>query len=354
MKVHILRFNLLISLIPTGCMQRTETGSIHSTLIVSNKITIYEYLKDSTIPICIRWNKAWTETPSQDDQVIFKNRVAKAFQKWVAALNAGTDNHFTDQLKITEDPNCKGKFAFTTKFDDAMSARGQVVFYPTETLVKFTSWTVDDANTTEGLILHELGHVFGLGDTYVLDSNESANGTGCRKGHPDSVMCNMKRPFSELQEDDKQGLRFAYEKFALHKDPAPLQGYSFPRFTDLGISFGELPALPEPGKPSEGFKVTSIEKNKLASSAGMRTGDRIVYVNSASVLKQEDVYAALKIPVKYLTFTVYRTENNRQKIIELATLLTSTAQELTDEKDTGEGAPSLQVEWGVDTCGGVN
>ena len=54
-------------------------------------------------------------------------------------------------------------------------------------------------------ILHELGHAFGLGDTY--------DSSGCKFGQPNSIMCGSKREFPELQSDDINGVKFVFCRF---------------------------------------------------------------------------------------------------------------------------------------------
>ena len=53
-------------------------------------------------------------------------------------------------------------------------------------------------------LLHEFGHAFGLGDTYLTTSGH------CKADQPQAVMCNTS--FSVLQEDDINGVRAVFQK----------------------------------------------------------------------------------------------------------------------------------------------
>ncbi|SMF32619.1 hypothetical protein [Pseudobacteriovorax antillogorgiicola] len=53
------------------------------------------------------------------------------------------------------------------------------------------------SNSTYRTVLHEIGHVLGLADTYIEDV------WTCKEGQPDSIMCNQ----STLTQDDIDGIK---------------------------------------------------------------------------------------------------------------------------------------------------
>lgn len=80
-------------------------------------------------------------------------------------------------------------------------------------------------------VLHEIGHAFGMGDTY-----DEANG-GCLPNQPPSVMCDS--AFQTLQPDDLSGARQAFRIVhpELYQGPRPLTAKSSGRCIDV-IGFG--------------------------------------------------------------------------------------------------------------------
>jgi len=79
-------------------------------------------------------------------------------------------------------------------------------------------------------VLHEMGHFFGLGDTYI-------EGGGCQPNQPPSVMCNA--TFNTLQPDDVSGARQAFRVInpSLYFGPVPIAAEGSGRCIDAS-AFG--------------------------------------------------------------------------------------------------------------------
>jgi hypothetical protein len=72
-----------------------------------------------------------------------------------------------------------------------------------------------DPNSGIGTTLHEVGHAFGLGDTYSEVESFGGNFSYCSHPNPPSVMC---KALSDLEQDDIAGIRALYASLAAKED----------------------------------------------------------------------------------------------------------------------------------------
>jgi hypothetical protein len=143
-----------------------------------------------------------------------QNNITPAVQAWVQAAQAVSTPTLTTTTNFTcTNPDIRVEVYATT-------ARGT---QPADTTVpaiywgrEYTWWPTggnpyirlfDDS--TANTVLHEFGHAFGLGDTYV------EGGTGCKLYQPNSLMC-APGTFTALQPDDING---AHEAFCIANAP---------------------------------------------------------------------------------------------------------------------------------------
>lgn len=72
--------------------------------------------------------------------------------------------------------------------------------FATRIIETYTSEPIPTGNTMYQILIHEIGHMVGLQDTY----NPAGAGVGCTYGQPDSVMCSAKS--NTLKPDDVAGV----------------------------------------------------------------------------------------------------------------------------------------------------
>ncbi|MCX6124673.1 MAG: hypothetical protein NTV34_07980 [Proteobacteria bacterium] len=121
-----------------------------------------------------------------------------AILKWVSALTPITDKPLATIVEIAawNSAGCDAYFA-VGNYSPANTSMGSVP----RVNVASSGWY-----GSETVILHELGHAFGLLDTY------NGRGGSCQSGQPSSVMCYAK--FKDLMQDDILGVQAVYRSIS--------------------------------------------------------------------------------------------------------------------------------------------
>ena len=128
-----------------------------------------------------------------------RKEIAKsAILKWVSALTPITNKPLSTTVEIApwNSQGCDAYFA-VGNYSPANTNMGSVP----RVNVASSGWY-----GSETVILHELGHAFGLLDTY------SGRGGSCQAGQPSSVMCYAK--FKDLMQDDILGVQAVYRSIS--------------------------------------------------------------------------------------------------------------------------------------------
>ena len=163
-----------------------------------------------------------------------KAAITESLQVWLQPLRERYPNKvFTDDFIFVRMPDIKACF-------DDRKQRQQVDLRITfgckvgvrETGVLTSGFSSPDVCMVEGTdindqfylytLAHELGHAFGLGDTYIRGTYPSTGGLAATLGkQPSSIMAGLpgllkRRQFPYLKEDDKNGIIYLYKYY--HED----------------------------------------------------------------------------------------------------------------------------------------
>lgn len=210
----------------------------------------------------------------QQEQQI-KETITKALQTWMQPLRERYPNrHFTDNflfLRQQDVAACEENRLALRELDtritidcaeDAIESFARIALVgeaPDICMRKGVAAGVDNRGFIFGLV-HELGHAFGLGDTYVRGVLQSTGGLAFTMGkQPASVMSSgllrhVIEPFT-LSEDDKNGIIWLYKY--LHDDH-PAHDCFFPDYVSKGKGRCE-PKYPLIFEAKHGFR-ESVEQ----------------------------------------------------------------------------------------------
>lgn len=158
--------------------------------------------------------KLGDKTQTISKEAFFKFGIVHSIKTWIEPLkdlNVNPDIEFIEEIEIDSSKDCalgnKGGNGHVKIVLKEPNYRSNVRpgKYPSMNLESWTDWSKNDnEEAIFGITFHEMGHVFGLADTY------SSSG-GCVKGQPaGSVMCTARK--NELQPDDSAGVIAAYKR----------------------------------------------------------------------------------------------------------------------------------------------
>jgi hypothetical protein len=142
---------------------------------------LIKYVQEPVLKICYSDSTNSTTRPDM---------VAKKVMKWIDALREVSDKPLAGSVEIVApDAECHGK-VYVGGYSPAYTNMGTTPIVH----INYSGWYGSSTVT-----LHELGHAFGLLDTY------NGGGGSCQGNQPDSVMCWAS--YEDLQEDDIAGIR---------------------------------------------------------------------------------------------------------------------------------------------------
>jgi hypothetical protein len=172
--------------------------------------TDFKLLSTSGLTAAVRQEKFTVCLDSgRKDYELWRDQVNKAILSWVRPLREVTRHNLVSNVEIIQsEQECRGQQAL-----DAIVVFGDSVSR-SHTFPARRPRVYMDPNANYRTLLHEFGHGFGLGDTYVEGV------WTCQRGQPNSVMCQLK--FDDLQSDDIAGVRAIYTKvFGAETLPPP-------------------------------------------------------------------------------------------------------------------------------------
>lgn len=142
--------------------------------------------------------------------------VMRVFDRWMQPLSAaGFTVPDSSSITFTLDARCKPNDGEPPEgFDLAIVVDGSVRPYYTNRVIHLKN------STEEAVLMHEMGHALGLGDTYF----ESLVAHQCQIGQPVSIMCSHFQFGATLQEDDKRGVLASYCRSFDHRGHASCAG----------------------------------------------------------------------------------------------------------------------------------
>ncbi len=124
--------------------------------------------------------------------------IQKAVLDWISPLRKFSDD-LSDEVQV-------GKFKLsndlTIKLVDGDGRAHYSSFLFLNEIVLYSK-----GHDNFGTLLHELGHAFGLGDTYIEGV------WTCQPGQPPSIMCRIPPYNPRLEKDDIEGITFLFCKY---------------------------------------------------------------------------------------------------------------------------------------------
>ena len=176
---------LLVFAALSGCGEHTKETS-PSQYIIGNSSTagITRKVQAETIRICYS---------DSSDSAQHRQDTQDGVMQWIDALREISKEPLAKTVELVgSNAPCEAKL-YVGNYSPAYTQMGSTP----SVHINYQGWYGSQTVT-----LHELGHAFGLLDTY------NGRGGSCRSGQPDSVMCWAK--FETLQPDDIDGVRAVF------------------------------------------------------------------------------------------------------------------------------------------------
>lgn len=170
--------------LPLSCLDQDHTKYIQAPIQYSGLLRV---VHNHTIKICYF---------DKDNSKRRKEVVRAETLKWLDRLRSQSQRKITSNVEIGpwRSSDCDA-FLEAGSHSVANTTMGNKPHIK----IQETGWYGSDT-----VILHELGHAFGLLDTY------EGRGGKCKPNQPKSVMCTAN--FSEPQSDDEQGIQALYRR----------------------------------------------------------------------------------------------------------------------------------------------
>ena len=195
----------------------SDPSNLHFVTFGPGVTALVAKVKQPTMSICL------SGTSSSERQK-WSTQIKGAVLKWVEPMRAFTRDRLVRQVEVRNQPSgCDAQVVVHR----SVHANTRVGKNPTVNMAAsghFGSY---------GVLLHEFGHAFALGDTYVPGGVSGQ----CQSGQPQSVMCNVS--YREPQEDDVKGLKVVYDRIFPDDEPGGEPPQTDPELTPdlyLGLS----------------------------------------------------------------------------------------------------------------------
>jgi hypothetical protein len=224
----------------------------------------------------------------------FKDQVDSAIQKWLEPLKSLTSQPVNTNVNFMDVDHLEAcaNHAVHLTIEHKTDQRGRAHYVPSEQIIRLFE------GDSFGVLLHELGHAFGLADTYDEDRK------GCVAGHPRSLMC----PFAlwgarypeSLYQDDVIGIQNSFCSLyrAITPKCAEIQKLGPTENLDSdGAPFYKLGIEVTGGQTycPDKAQITSIDSSGPAAKWGLKKGDCISSVNDVKVTDSTSLFGALKL-----------------------------------------------------------
>lgn len=166
-----------------GCRHVDDAASVKFIELGPDKVGLSAKMLAPVLRICLAQNATRWGPDAK-----------RALLAWVAAAQEATTLPLTRRVEI-ETAGASGACVGRTHVSiNLITDEGRAHAYPLERPAIYVF-----QNSTSQTLLHEFGHAFGLGDTYVEGV------WNCKPGQPIAVMCHSQ--FDELQDDDRRGIQ---------------------------------------------------------------------------------------------------------------------------------------------------
>jgi hypothetical protein len=153
---------------------------------------IQKTLSGNTVRVYLRGSDVTASNRSAKETTI-----RQAIMAWVDAIRPAAKSALIQSTDVVFDSG--------TNYDVDVNGAGEAGRAMTNPGTETTpAWMVLYTGNPYEIVLHEFGHVFQLGDTYVEGV------WTCQLGEPDSVMCNNGTTYNTLQPDDIAGIRTVF------------------------------------------------------------------------------------------------------------------------------------------------
>lgn len=218
---------------PRDAKSRKAQGSGLDYIVLGSTYGLVDKVKKPALNICTK------NLGSKEEE--WKKNITDVILKWIRPMRAWTTDTLVSTITFEQNSNCD---AVVTAYP-GVHANTQISSKPVVNMSSsgyFASYNV---------LLHEFGHAFALGDTYV-------NGTSgqCARGQPQSVMCNTS--FSDLEPDDIAGMKELYADAFPNDKPG-----------DPNVSKGSLNiSIPEAARPDGSYELQFAYQKQQGTAGG--------------------------------------------------------------------------------------
>jgi hypothetical protein len=184
-KKALAALTLCLPIVATGCGEKPTLSSTEYKPLGRSYEGLLRKIENAEIRLCLT---------GFDESDQWASWTRESVLKWLAPLRELSSVPLADEVTFVAGGACAGADAQINLYSQYFRAYTEIGSRPAIYVSR------QDARGGH-VIFHELGHAFGMGDTYGLPDSGS---------QPDSVM--KTATFDELQDDDLQGIRYLYDR----------------------------------------------------------------------------------------------------------------------------------------------
>lgn len=203
-KLRFLMTTAFVASVLAGCGSHKTSDSSSKFLLIHNEgHGLMPKMSSKVLRVCLLVSDDSSTSVKGMDQTEWSRWIVSAIRKWQAPIKDLTGKAIENELKfLVAKDGCSRDVASNSNISDltvSVEKKLERSYYNLGGI----HLGLSDLPNVEAILLHEMGHAFGLADAYKERG-------GCKLGLPPSVMCMSPRVYEDLQSDDIAGVQRSY------------------------------------------------------------------------------------------------------------------------------------------------